>query len=474
MRLRAVLLVGTGFLLALFGALSGASFTQLAAAEAPANEKTSAAASRPNIIFVMVDDFGYECVTANGGESYQTPNIDRLAKSGMRFEYCFAQPVCTPTRAQLMTGQYNIRNYERFGWLNPNQTTFAQLFQKAGYKTCIVGKWQLGQGFQRPTQAGFDEYRLWQLNRRPPRYANPGHEVDGQEVDYTNGEYGPDLEAKYALDFIERNKSNPFLLYFPLTLTHDPYQPTPDSKNWDPKAKGEAVNVAPKHFADMVAYTDKIMGRLTAKLDSLGIRDNTLIIFTGDNGTGKKTVSQFRGKPYEGGKAKPTNTGMRVPLIVSWPARLKAGQTTDNLVDFTDFFPTLCDAAGISIPKSLTIDGHSLYPLLTGGDYSPREWTYCWYARDGGDNPAHVHARTQTLQLNSNGRLLDYSANEAADPVPVDNPTAEQLAVRAKLAAAIKHYANQRPAEVSKSATAKKWHRIKDRKAQPAATKEEK
>src|SRR5690606_30077816 len=137
-------------------------------------------------------------------------------------------------RAQLMTGQYNVRNYERFGYLNPAYTTFAQLIQKAGYKTCIVGKWQLGAGFNRPTDAGFDEYRLWQVNRRPPRYANPGHELNGREIDYSKGEYGPDLELQSALDFIDRNQRKPFLLYWPMTLTHAPYQPTPDSKTWDP------------------------------------------------------------------------------------------------------------------------------------------------------------------------------------------------------------------------------------------------
>jgi arylsulfatase A len=132
----------------------------------------------------MADDFGYECIGANGSTSYQTPHIDKLAATGMRFEHCYSQPLCTPTRVQLMTGQYNIRNYVRFGLLDPKQTTFAHLFKQAGYTTGIVGKWQLGGGFDGPKHFGFDEYCLWQLTRRPPRFANPGLEINGKEIDY--------------------------------------------------------------------------------------------------------------------------------------------------------------------------------------------------------------------------------------------------------------------------------------------------
>ena len=127
-----------------------------------------------------------------------------------------------------------------------------------------------------PKRFGFDEYCLWQHTRRPPRYANPGLEINGEEKDYTNGEYGPDLVNAYALDFVTRMKDKPFFLYYPMILTHAPYQPTPDSKTWDPKAIGEKVNRKPEHFGDMVAYMDKLVGRLVARLDELGIRENTL------------------------------------------------------------------------------------------------------------------------------------------------------------------------------------------------------
>src|SRR5687767_6637842 len=126
-------------------------------------------ATRPNIILIMADDLGYECIGANGGTSYRTPVLDRLASQGMRFEHCYVQPLCTPTRVQLMTGIYNVRNYVNFGGMDPNATTFANLLKNNGYSTCITGKWQLGQDPRLPQKFGFDEACLWQHTRRPPR-----------------------------------------------------------------------------------------------------------------------------------------------------------------------------------------------------------------------------------------------------------------------------------------------------------------
>ncbi|MEZ0265448.1 MAG: sulfatase-like hydrolase/transferase, partial [Phycisphaerae bacterium] len=191
---------------------------------------------RPNVVLILADDFGYECVGANGGTSYKTPTLDKLAATGVRFEHCYAQPLCTPTRVQLMTGIYNVRNYVNFGNMDPKSVTFANLLKNAGYATGICGKWQLGHDRDLPKRFGFDESYLWQLTRRPPRYANPGLEINGKEVDYTNGEYGPDLVNEFARDFVRRHKDKPFFLYYPMMLTHDPFQPTPDSKDWDPKA----------------------------------------------------------------------------------------------------------------------------------------------------------------------------------------------------------------------------------------------
>ncbi|MBY0325475.1 MAG: sulfatase-like hydrolase/transferase, partial [Gemmataceae bacterium] len=181
------------------------------------------AEAKPNLILIMADDLGYETIGANGGTSYKTPNLDKLASTGARFTHCYVQPLCTPTRVQLMTGLYNIRNYINFGNMNPKAVTFANHLKPAGYATCITGKWQLGHDLELPKKFGFDEYCLWQHTRRPPRYANPGLEINGVEKNYSNGEYGPDLVNDYAIDFIKRSKASPFFLYYPMMLTHSPY-----------------------------------------------------------------------------------------------------------------------------------------------------------------------------------------------------------------------------------------------------------
>lgn len=412
----------------------------------------AADAKRPNVITIMVDDYGYECVGANGGGSYQTPNIDRLAATGARFTHCYVQPLCTPTRVQLMTGIYNVRNYVHFGLLDPKQTTFAQLLQGAGYSTCIVGKWQLGRSFDLPKHFGFDEYCLWQLTRRPPRYANPGLEINGKEMDYSNGEYGPDIVNDYALDYIARKKDQPFFLYYPMMLTHNPFQPTPDSADWDPKAKGEQVNQKAQHFVDMVAYTDKLVGKLVAKLESLGLRENTLILFTGDNGTGRGITSRLVEGKIDGGKGSTTDAGMHAPLIANWPGVIPAGKVSSDLVDSTDFLPTICEAAGVTVPAELNIDGRSFLPRLRGEKGMPREWIYCWYSQDGTSDDAREFTRNQNYKLYRDGAFYDVRQGDAdKKPLNTSSLDADALAAKTTLQAALDKFKDARPAHLLKA-----------------------
>lgn len=420
----------------------------------------------PNIIMIMVDDYGYECVAANGGGSYQTPNLDRLAETGMRFTHCYVQPLCTPTRVQLMTGIYNVRNYIHFGLLDPNQTTFGQLLKGGGYSTCIVGKWQLGRSMDLPKHFGFDEYCLWQLSRRPPRYANPGLEINGKEMDYSNGEYGPDIVNDYALDYIARKKDQPFFLYYPMMLTHDPYQPTPDSADWDAKAKGEQVNKKAQHFVDMVAYTDKLIGKLADKLDTLGLRNNTLILFTGDNGTGRGITSRLGEGKIDGGKGSTNDAGMHAPLIANWPGMIPAGKVSSDLVDSTDFLPTICEAAGVTVPPELKIDGRSFLPQLRGETGTPRQWIYCWYSQGGTTEDAREFARDQNYKLYRDGAFYDVRQGDF-DKRPLDTNSldADALAAKKTLQAALDQYKDARPAHLQKSA---------NKEGQKAAKKEAK
>jgi arylsulfatase A len=441
------------FLILLTGLISSFVFAATAFAQA------APAVRPPNIIVMMADDFGYECVTANGGQSYQTPHLDRLATNGMRFEHCHVQPLCTPTRVQLMTGLYNVRNYYNFGTLPRTETTFAQVLKKAGYATGIVGKWQLGREVDSPKHFGFDESCLWQHTRRPPRYANPGLEYNGVEKDFSAGEYGPKLLNDFALDFITRHKHEPFFLYYPLTLTHDPFQPTPDSVDWDPKAIGEGVNRDAKHFADMTAYMDKMIGQLDAKLGELDIRDNTLLIFLGDNGTGVGVTSRFQGANVRGGKGTTTHRGTHVPLIVSWPAVIKQGQVNRDLVSSVDILPTIVAAAGPSATKHLPekLDGVSFLPQVRGESGLPRDWLYHWYSPRQNQNVAvKEFAFNHHYKLYRDGRFFDLQSDpEEGKPLDVKKLTEEASSVATKLQQVLDQFKDARPANLDKDQPAK-------------------
>jgi len=412
---------------------------------------------KPNVILIMADDFGYEAVTANGGQSYQTPHLDRLAATGMRFEHCHVQPLCTPTRAQLMTGIYNVRNYIEFGLLDPKATTFGHLLKQAGYATGICGKWQLGQAKDLPQHFGFDESYLWQHTRRPPRYANAGIEHNGVEKDFNNGEYGPKLLNDFALDFVTRHRERPFFLYYPMILTHDPFQATPDSRDWDPKLKSEQEQKDVKHFADMTAYMDKMVGRLMAKLDELGLRENTLVMFLGDNGTSPAITSQFQGKPYQGGKGTSTARGTHVPFIANWPGRIPAGRVNSDLIASVDYLPTLCEVAGTKVPAALKIDGQSFLPQLLGQKGQPRDSFYLWYVRDGGPTATFEFAQSKTHKLYRDGKFFDLTRDPFEEqPLAAAKLTGAAGAEAKRLRGVLDQYAQARPADVAAKAAPKK------------------
>ncbi|MCY1723149.1 sulfatase-like hydrolase/transferase [Prolixibacteraceae bacterium Z1-6] len=329
----------------------------------------------PNIVLIMADDMGYECLGANGSTEYKTPNLDRLAADGIRFENCYSQPLCTPSRVKIMTGKYNFRNYEDFGYLNPNQKTFGNLLQNAGYATCVAGKWQLNglnrdnpnnQDVNRPHHFGFDEYCLWQLHHNrtkdSERYADALITQNGEDLPRHSGLYGPRVFADYVMNFIERKVDQPFFVYYPMVLVHDPFVPTPDSPQWaEPERRYENDTA---YFADMMAYTDKIIGEIVAKLKEKGIWKNTLFIFTADNGTHRSVLSSTENGMVKGAKGETINHGNHVPFILSWPKKMKEKRVEESIISFADVLPTLCDAAGVA-PDKFGSDGNSFLPLIT-------------------------------------------------------------------------------------------------------------
>ena len=234
----------------------------------------------PNLILIMADDLGYETLGINGGLSYDTPNLDSLARAGLRFTHAFSTPLCTPTRVQIMTGKYSFRNYIGFGLLDPDERTFAHLLREAGYSTGIAGKWQLfgnayqreraGRGGSTPEDAGFDEFALWQVRERGWRFKAPTIHDSGRTArEFLDG-YGPEMFTRFAEDFLERHRNEPFLLYYPMVLTHFPFQPTPDHADYSALDPAGGVD-DPVYFASNVAYMDAIVGRITAKLQCLGL-----------------------------------------------------------------------------------------------------------------------------------------------------------------------------------------------------------
>ena len=342
---------------------------------------------KPNIILIMADDMGYECLSSYGSTSYSTPVLDELASQGIKFDNCVSQPLCTPSRVKIMTGLYNYRNYDYFGHLNTNQFTFGNLLKDAGYATCIAGKWQLnGLAYKneisdwddstKPNKLGFDEYCLWQLTKTRKfggRYADPLIEENGILLERNAEDYGPDIFSNYILDFIDRKKEVPFFIYYPMVLVHDPFVPTPDSKEWADETLRKKNDTS--YYKDMVTYTDKIVGRIIHKLEELDIVDNTIIIFTGDNGTHPIIYSRTKEGVIRGGKGNTIDAGTHVPLIISWPKKIKKGLVHRGLIEFSDFFTTFADI----VEKDVESDGKSFYPLLNGEKYEPRKTAFVHY-----------------------------------------------------------------------------------------------
>lgn len=406
---------------------------------------------RPNVVLIMADDLGAECLSSYGCLEYKTPRLDALGRAGARFTHAHSQPLCTPSRVQIMTGKYNFRNYDDFGYLDPDETTFADSFRQAGYQTAIAGKWQLsGQTRKHPEQTdpddwGFDEYCLWQLNNRAPygdrgpRYWNPYLERNGEVIRPGEDAYGPDFCAAFLMDFITRHQDEPFFVYYPMILTHSPFLPTPDSDPSRDRQKRKERN-----FGDMVSYMDKLVGRLLDHLDALGLSENTVVIFAGDNGTSGRVTTTTKQGTFRGGKGTTTPAGTHVPLIVRWPGRVEPGTVDGRLVDFTDVLPSLLAAARIDRRRHDPRDEAPGHPILDGVPFlsasglsdQKREAIYCWYEPRHSKRAARnnaIFARNHEYKLYADGRFFHVTnafgrsnGELLKEPLPAEASAARQ------------------------------------------------
>ena len=391
----------------------------------------SAEGGKPNLVFIFADDSGIDSYGCYGSDRFKTasPNIDALAKSGARFDRCYATPLCGPSRCVLQTGRYGFRTG---GMTNQSasrpsfkeEPALAKILKDAGYATGMAGKWR--QMSDSPGDWGYQEYITdptaggW--------FWKKSFTKNGKEITTDNEIYYPDIASDFAVDFFRRHREEPFYFYLSEHLIHGPILKTPDSK---PDASPAQL------YDDNLAYLDKTVGKIVGELDKLGLREKTLIVFTADNGTSRvgytpehdpdKATGRIGGRHMHGMKGSLTEGGCRVPLIASWKGTLPAGRVLDDLIDFSDFVPTFAELAGTKLPESHKFDGHSFAPQLRGEKGTPREWIFVqlgngWFTCNHG------------WKLNEKGDLFSLKdAPFVESPVPADTRNEAALAARKQL-----------------------------------------
>ena len=375
---------------------------------------------KPNIIFILADDLGIGNISCYGSDQFKTPNIDKLASTGMRFTHGYTAPLCGPSRALILTGRQPFRtgttNQDRVGKLEPSkEICLPSVLKTAGYTSLMVGKWS--QFPLQPSDFGFDQYMRFQAsgkywNTQP---ANKSYTKNGEIVPLLDGEYLPDLMHNQVVDFISKNKNKPFFAYYSMSHIHGEILPTPDSK---PDSKDL--------YTDNINYMDKLVGKLVKALDSLKMRQNTIIVFVGDNGTAAEGASRatVQGKKLSGKKGDMLECGSLVPWIVNWKGGGQSGKVINDLVDATDWMPTFAALTGAKLPENVILDGKSFAPQLKGEKGTPREWIFMelgnqWYVRE------------EKWKLNRANELFDMR-NAPFEEILIPADSKDEIAVSAR------------------------------------------
>ena len=423
----------------------------------------AASPAKPNIVFILADDLGFAEIGANGSDRYKTPNIDSLAKTGIRFNHFYTVPLCGPSRALILTGRYGFRSgavtQDACGSIlrtgDKAEVMVPTVLKNAGYATAMIGKWGQILPSGDATDWGFDHvlsYKAsgiyWNKSAAASwvkKYAlagekgaddgvraNPGpYNINEKKLTMTDAEYMPDLMQKSALDFINANQSKPFFLYYSLSFVHSQILPTPDSAPPAPGTDAAARYV--QLYDDNITYMDKLVGKLLAELERLKLRDNTVVFFMGDNGTTKANADRatIGGRRIVGQKGGMEEGGGLVPFIISWPGVSPAGRLNENFADASDLLPTFAEIAGAPLPGNRVIDGKSLLPQIKGNTKSPRTWAFTQL----GEN---FHVREAGWKLNQAGQLFDMkNAPFEEIPVSADSKDTAAMAARQRLSAAL-------------------------------------
>jgi arylsulfatase A len=426
----------------------------LAASYSEAAPAQSAPSAKPNIILIYSDDVGLGDIGFSGGP-FKTPHIDALAKSGTQFELCYSTPLCGPSRCQTLTGRYPFRtgliNNQSHSAIQPGkEIMIPTVLKKAGYITASVGKW--GQMSLGPGEWGFDEYLVFQGSGKYWASQSPAYKANGKNKQLGPKDYMPDVMHDFAIDFISRNKEKPFFLYYPMSSIHAPILRTPDSK---PGANKDQL------YTDNVIYMDKLVGKLMSELDRMHLREKTLVIFTGDNGTARFGVeaATVNGRSISGQKGSMLEGGSRVPFAASWPGVTPAGKVNHDLIDFSDFFSTFAELGGAKLPEGVKLDSHSFAAQLRGERGTPREWVYV-------ELNGKSYARDARYKLTNQGELYDLSEAPFKETlVAADSTDAGALNAKTRL----QHVLNEHPAAAS-GKLEKKAGRAEKRKRKQQAT----
>jgi len=362
------------------------------------DKKQTKVSKKPNIIYILADDLGIGDVSCYGSDKNKTPNIDQLAKGGIRFNHSYTAPLCGPSRAMILTGRYAFRtgavNQDMVADIKPqDEVLIPSVLKTEGYITSLTGKWS--QFSLTPGDFGFDDYITFQGSGdywATQKKKSENYIENGVNKKLDTLTYMPDLMHNHLVNFLTTNKDKPFFLYYSMVHVHALIQRTPDSK------PGSDL------YEDNTAYMDKLVGKLLKILDDLKLRENTLIIFMGDNGTASQYAfsSTINGKELSGKKGTMLECGSLVPTIANWPGVIEADKVSNTLIDSSDLLPTFADVAGAKLPTKKLIDGRSFLPQLTGKKGNPREWIFTelgnkWYVREA------------KWKLNREGELFDMS-----------------------------------------------------------------
>jgi len=382
-----------------------------------ARQGEAAMPSRPNVILIMTDDQGWGDIRSHGNDRIDTPVMDRLAAEGARFERFFVSPLCAPTRASLLTGRYHLRTGT---WgvtkgrevMRAEEVTVAAAFKQAGYATGCFGKWHNGEHYpHHPNGKGFDEF-LGFCAGHWSNYFDTTLDSGGKPVKSKG--FISDVFTDAALSFIETNKDRPLFIYLPYNAPHGPFQ-VPDA--YFDKYKARGLGDRDAAIYGMIENVDENIGRILKRLDELHLADDTIVVFLTDNGP--------NGRRYNGGmrgtKGSVHEGGIRVPLFIRWPGRIKPGTVVREIAHHCDLFPTLVDLAGIPMPKTEPLDGVSLRPLLEGKTQGwPDRMIFTHRTRGGKVAPAHGSLRSRRYRLVNTGRGYELY-DMIADPEQKQN-----------------------------------------------------